>query len=817
MATEILNGLLVKAPKPTDFRCTVGDTAIWTELMYDDRDAIPQSYIFEGMEVLEITGTLADPIYNKWVLKTKGTDVASRVWTVYDMTGYVKETMDADLDADGNLIINLPKDEETSAADLRHIKMSSYPFDEWVQNGDFEVFKMIRDIRLIGADPTKEYVVWYVRRNVGGTHRVFIKESGGVDVCRFYENHTPPVGSEEIFCDEYGGSGITANLIVDWFALSDRTWTTSAGIKIHPQCYFDKYTQIETNKDNIATIQPRVDITPQILQENFSPAQFNFDWSKTILSAEITPHDSDSLDFLYKDGEIRQFAINYIQEVSAPNDYKISLYLKRDSGAWYSYSLLGTIGIDGTSDNLLVSLLGFTADVGITLDFKIWIDTTTFGVYTITGVSGLYATEGLINKEFVRSMINKYNAELPLDADLQLPFWQRASIYAGIMRIPSFFRRQNPNNTGSPNSMLKRFNIGFGPDMHEDWGGSGSLDRLKYFANLIKEDTNANPVFGRQMLQAFICQGDLIFDHSPTLTRAESIANLDELAAYIPDFGIDLLLGAGNHDWNSAFPSETTISKDQNIRSTDFYTAITANLVSELSIVVDAANPNSNYYYKDYIDFQSAGVYEGYKVRVIILDQYDGVPETDDGTYLDYPRQFNSAYSQEQMDWLADFALNLPSSDYHVIICTHEGPTSTHQANTSNLAVQEIIDAFVMNGTYSRSDTTTDFTFNVSGDFSSINGFSGVFAAMIYGHGHIPNLGVFTVSGRDYNRIEVPALQSSQSSIGFSRFAPSGGADMVDFLSLDVIDRKLYFLRYGNPCDVDGVGLPFGDRLGIDY
>lgn len=46
----------------------------------------------------------------------------------------------------------------------------------------------------------------------------------------------------------------------------------------------------------------------------------------------------------------------------------------------------------------------------------------------------------------------------------------------------------------------------------------------------------------------------------------------------------------------------------------------------------------------------------------------------------------------------------------------------------------------------------------------------------------------------------------------FTKMESTGTEDMWDLLSLDVVDRKLFILRYGNPTNVDGDYHPFGDR-----
>jgi len=737
-----------------------------------------------------------------------------------------KITIDADLDFDDNKATNLPDDEETSGASLRHIKMTSYPLEDWVENGDIRLYKAIKQIRLQGSgiDNTKDYFIRWVEKNVGGICRFYIYERvSNTFVCRYYEaTYTPPDGVEEITVPEYGGSNIVAKVIIDWSVLPDGfQFQTANGLKINRKCYIDPLPQIEAdivanasdisdNADDITKVNNRTDTNLFILQENFNSNLFNFDWSKLIINAEIIPKSNTAYDYMYKSGIIRQVAIYYIQQVTAPNDYKASMYIQKDDSTWSNSIINGTIGVDGTATELLLHYEGWTPETGSgDIDVKIWIDTTVFGAETTTGISGItYAGDCQLSKAFIMRNLLKYVTDMAerQTTDLGLPFWQRANIYKAVGRIPSFFRRINPTNPGSPGSMLYRFNIALFPDIHEDWDPdnlNAALDRYKYFISLISHWSPSS-----QIVQAAVIQGDLLIDYDPAHSKSESLAKLDEIAGYIENFGIDLLLGTGNHDWNERYPDEDHIPISQAVLESEMRSHVIDEVDTYVSgINLDAAKPAGCYYYKDYISSQSGG----YKVRVIMLDQYD-LPETVTGGYMDYPRQYNCAMGQKQLDWLADYALNIPSSDYIVLIFCHEGHSPANAQNDSFTAMQEIIDAFATNGSYSISDSTpADLSFTVSGDFNVINGFSGKFAGIFFGHGHIPSTGTFTVNDNHYNHIELPAGYDG-GSIGFNRQAETGIQDMIDFLSIDHIDQRIYLLRYGNPANKNGVGLPFGDR-----
>jgi len=386
-----------------------------------------------------------------------------------------------------------------------------------------------------------------------------------------------------------------------------------------------------------------------------------------------------------------------------------------------------------------------------------------------------------IGKGYWEDLYTKINTNFTALGDM----WQLAQDVAGIRRIPAFFKRINPLSPGSPGSMLNRFVITSAPDTHEHFA---SLPRLKKFINLVNTNNNVS---------AHVMQGDILTDKE---TKALALTASAEFEAICDEFPIDVLPGIGNHDTNSYFSNETAVVLSKTEQREKVLNVALDNVDD---VVFDAANPNTCYYYKDYLD-------DGYKVRVIHIDLYD-MPQDVDGDSYKYVIYAHINYSNKQLNWLANIALNLPSSDYHVIMFGHQTMGATASYNTSGTAFLNIIDAFVTQGSVNMTDETADFAFDLDVDFSVINGFNGNFVGYFYGHGHVPLVGVTTINGNDYNNIELPAADTQ--SIGYYRI--NGTTDMATFIVLDTEDRRIFLLRYGNPCDVNGVGLPYGD-LGID-
>ena len=108
---------------------------------------------------------------------------------------------------------------------------SNYPFskNEVISN---EVLNAVLDCKLIGADSTKEYYISFLGRRffAGGQYRNYlsISEVGGSYVAvaeevttLVYWEDTPSISGVKIHqLKEYGTSGITGNIVIDWDAIT---------------------------------------------------------------------------------------------------------------------------------------------------------------------------------------------------------------------------------------------------------------------------------------------------------------------------------------------------------------------------------------------------------------------------------------------------------------------------------------------------------------------------------------------------------------------------------------------------------------------
>ncbi len=428
--------------------------------------------------------------------------------------------------------------------------------------------------------------------------------------------------------------------------------------------------------------------------------------------------------------------------------------------------------------------------------------------FSATNDGGLYADNLIVAKRIlkgqkfvvdgddgddVRVALNDSISELFTIDTLHIPMWRLSNIMSAIQRVPAFFKRIDPDNPSSPASMLDRFVMAVATDIHTEYE---TLENFFEFVNLIHSDI----VVGCAM------QGDISVDFYDTKAEAigEGIDGFPGLAFFeeaCDTLNIDPLPAVGNHDQNDDNGQSVLI---QLSKAEQREHIIDAGLDNVDDVVFNESHAGSCYYYKDYLGGGD------YKIRFIMLDQYDR-PDTIVADEYVYGVVKN--YSQEQLTWFAETALALPDEDYHVVLFMHTNPTRSTANNNGYIAIQQIVDAFTQQGTYNASSGAGDFAYSLNLDYSVINGFDGIFVSFCSGHVHIPVVAEITINTRDYNNIQFPSIDAQ--SIGYSRIEFTGTREMATFLVVDVIDKTIFLLRYGNPCDVDGVGLPFGD-FGID-
>ncbi|MHC6535995.1 metallophosphoesterase family protein [Latilactobacillus sakei] len=247
----------------------------------------------------------------------------------------------------------------------------------------------------------------------------------------------------------------------------------------------------------------------------------------------------------------------------------------------------------------------------------------------------------------------------------------------------------------------------------------------------------------------------------------------------------DVFFMLGNHDTgigqNENKTRDTTVSPEE---LKDFYRTKT-------TVYGEVRDGDSLYGFKDY---------ENQKIRVIWLNSYD-LPYTvnSDGTYkYDFLKQ--SAFQNEQLKWIVNAALKLPSKDWKVMIFSHAplagsfdsqpGQTPIVQFN-SNVLIG-VLNAFQNGTVYSVSEMESEIPVQFGCDFSEQG--KGTIIAFVSGHVHQD--GQMTYQG--INCIQTTCSLCSKTNP--QRVANSITEDAWDIFSVDTKARtiRIYRLGYGS-------------------
>lgn len=263
-------------------------------------------------------------------------------------------------------------------------------------------------------------------------------------------------------------------------------------------------------------------------------------------------------------------------------------------------------------------------------------------------------------------------------------------------------------------------------------------------------------------------------------------------------FAVELLYGSnnhadkfalkGNHDdgsWRLYTYRQGKLDYQYSTPETIPFAQFKADYQNADLLFEEHRNGDSNYFYKDYPDK---------KVRIVGLDSND-TPEdklTSDGG-LKYVGIDYMGYRQEQLDWIANTALQNVPEDYTTIIIGHCGaeptpydddlsdPTNGHHTNQAQL--NQIINNFIKGTAGTITNDVTDFEINVKTDFTAQG--PRVMAGYIHGHDHKEN---FTTSV-GFNSVGV-----------INSFGPSwryGDNDGWNLITLDAKNHKLIFKGFG--------------------
>ncbi|WP_028983338.1 phage tail spike protein [Sporolactobacillus terrae] len=187
------------------------------------------------------------------------------------------------------------------------------------------------------------------------------------------------------------------------------------------------------------------------------------------------------------------------------------------------------------------------------------------------------------------------------------------------------------------------------------------------------------------------------------------------------------------------------------------------------------------------------------KLRVICLNVFENpYTQNSDGTNK-YVTQHTAAVMQDQLDWLANVALQVPDDSYSVLLFSHTRYAQSLDANYKNInfnLVRGLINAFKNGTSFSGSGTVSDYAATVSVDFS---GRPHTVIADIHGHGHYD--GKWTENGVTLIQTLDCLARNDYPGKMPDRPFPSLQEDAWDVYTIDPGIRKVYVTRFGAGSD----------------
>lgn len=181
-------------------------------------------------------------------------------------------------------------------------------------------------------------------------------------------------------------------------------------------------------------------------------------------------------------------------------------------------------------------------------------------------------------------------------------------------------------------------------------------------------------------------------------------------------------LGIGNHDDNSVHSANGKAPGDDFVISNKDFENL---YFQRRSIYGEVRNNNSNYFYYDI---------KNSNVRVIWVDLYQNPYTLDDNKLLKYPRLNTTIIQNDQLQWLANTAMN---TDRNLVIFTHCPVETIFDKPTTNVynhdAFLNLLSQFQAHESGNISGSNSDFPVNVNYNFNKVKGkIIGVFS----GHKH---------------------------------------------------------------------------------
>lgn len=267
---------------------------------------------------------------------------------------------------------------------------------------------------------------------------------------------------------------------------------------------------------------------------------------------------------------------------------------------------------------------------------------------------------------------------------------------------------------------------------------------------------------------------------------------------------IPILATLGNHDANDV--SDAAIASASTKQ--DQWSAVYAPIAEKYPAIVWGDSQHYRHYH--YIDISKGG----YVLRIITLDSLDHADYVSgDHSYIG---QSCEVYSQAQMDWLCNVALNVPSNNYGIIINNHF-PFAPDRANYSvewaalkdgTFAhgwemLPKIIRAWINRSTLSETFTDAKLGINnitINANFASIPS-GALFVCFMTGHTHSKNAYIVKQEGgTNYGQLMICEDSSGQQGSALNKaYKYDNGIQntAASQVAIDMAEHKIYRTAYG--------------------
>ena len=150
-----------------------------------------------------------------------------------------------------------------------------------------------------------------------------------------------------------------------------------------------------------------------------------------------------------------------------------------------------------------------------------------------------------------------------------------------------------------------------------------------------------------------------------------------------------------------------------------------------------------------------------------------------------YGKMTHLGFCQDQIEWFAHVALDVPGQDWTVVLCTHETVVDVHENYHNRELILGIIDAFRKHTDFTGSTAYQEiplYSAAISVDFT---GRGGDFAAWVGGHSH-----------RNLDERHNGILLMTSDSDSFNEIG-NVNEQVFDIFTINKQEHKLYITRIG--------------------